>query len=408
MARERKDDRPEIEECLAMLLEGVAEQPLQEIFIDDACGMALGETVCSDMDVPPYPKAAMDGYAVRAEDTAGASLENPVVLCVAGRLFAGDHEEIAAGANTAVRIMTGAFIPQGFDAVVRQEDTDYGEEEVKIYAPVRPFQNYCRQGEDIRRGETVVERGIRLGPVHIGLLAEIGKAKVKVRRPVRTAILCTGTELVEAGRPLTKGKIYNSISHILASAIEREGLVVVQSAICEDEEETLLKSLRDALDRADLVITTGGVSVGRKDIVPKTLEDLGAKILFRRAHIQPGTPTTAAVKDGRPILCLSGNPYAALVNFEIYFWPLMAKMMGCESFDTVKGSAILQSPYDKVNGMRRFVRAYAKDGKVFLPTQTHASSVVSNLTQCNCFMDIPAGGRVGVGDEVRIQYIRGM
>lgn len=408
MVRDGQTEQLEIEECRNLLLERAAEQDWQEVFIDDARGMVLWETVCSDMDVPPYPKSAMDGYAVCSASVAGASAESPVTLRVKGQLCAGDYEEIPCEENAAVRVMTGAFVPRGYDAVVRQEDTDCGEVEVKIRTCAKPFQNYCKVGEDVRRGETVVERGTRLGPVHIGLLAGVGKSRVKVRRPVRAAILCTGTELTGVGEPLAQGKIYNNISHILAAAIRNEGLSVERVAICADEEGALAEELRRALCAADIVITTGGVSVGKKDIVPKTLQDIGAEILFRRARIQPGTPTTAGVKDGKIILSLSGNPYAAIVNFEIYFWPLAAKMMGHESFDVVRETAILQSPYDKANHMRRFVRAMARGGEVFLPARTHASSVISNLTECNCFIDLEPGRRLLVGDEVRIQYIKGM
>lgn len=409
MQNQRNAQRtPELEECLALLSDRVKPQEVIVLPIEQACGMVLAETVSADISVPPYPKSAMDGYAVCAADLEGASGEHPVRLSVRGQLFAGDYEEIPYEKNTAVRIMTGAFVPDGYDAVVRQEDTDYGEEEVTVYTSVKPYGNYCRVGEDIRQGDAVAEQGTRLKPVHIGLLAETGRDKVAVYRPVRVAILCTGTELSGVGKPLEKGKIYNNISYLLASEIRQEGLEVVFQEICADEEMLLARKLQEALDAADLVITTGAVSVGKKDIVPAVLQNVGAEILFRRANIQPGTPTTGSVKDGKLILSLSGNPYAALVNFEIYFWPLAAKMMRHESFDTVCGTAVLQSDYPKVNRTRRFLRARAENGKVFLPTGVHASSVIHNLTECNCFIDLEPGRQVRVGDTVRVRYIKGM
>lgn len=430
MAQNGQAGTPEIEECLARLMERAILQGTQEVSLEEACGMVLAETVYADIDVPPNPRSAMDGYAVRAADLAGLVEEssaagethsgvsrgsNPdsgktsgVRLRVKGRLLAGDYEEIPYEERTAVRVMTGAYVPEGYDAVVRQEDTDYGEEEVQVFAAVLPFQNYAKAGEDIRKGDVVAEQGCRLRPVHIGLLAEVGRAKVLVRRPLRAAILCTGTELVRAGEPLEKGKIYNNISYILASGIRREGLQVSFWQLCPDEEELLLEKLREALSAADIVITTGAVSVGEKDIVPKVLQRLGAEILFRRANIQPGTPTTGSVKDGKIILSLSGNPYAALVNFEVYFWPLAAKMMGHESFDSVKAVAVLQDAYGKVNRMRRFVRARAEGGKVYLPAKVHASSVIHNLTECNCLIDLEPGREAGPGEEVKIRYIKGM
>lgn len=403
-----KETLPEIEECLERMRQETSLQEVQEVSMEEAVGCVLAETIYSGMSVPPFPKSAMDGYAVRAKDLAGASKDNPVTLQVQGELLAGDYEEIPYKAMSAVRVMTGAFVPEGYDAVVKQEDTDYGEEQVSVYTETKPYMNYCKVGEDIRQGDVVVAQGTRLSPVHIGLLAGVGKDRVKVYRPVRVAIICTGTELCEAGSPLPKGKIYNNISHILAAGIRREGLQVISRQLCADEELILTEKLKEALAVADIVITTGAVSVGKKDIVPAVLEGIGARILFRRANIQPGTPTTASVKDGKLILSLSGNPYAAIVNFEIYFWALVAQMMGHESFEVKKGTAILQSDYHKVNRMRRFIRAKAEGGRVYLPTGVHASSVIHNLTECNCFIDLEPGRSVGVGDEVRIRYIKGM
>ncbi len=444
-AMQAKEALPEIEECLEWILQGMnlqalesdqkaetgansrdteltlgagsqkfvaksvaGTQQIQEVSIEEACGCVLAESVYSDMSVPPFPKSAMDGYAVRAQDLEGASQANPVVLQVQGELLAGDYEEISYMEGTAVRVMTGAYVPEGYDAVVKQEDTDYGADKVSVYTETKPYMNYCKVGEDICEGDVVVKQGTRLTPVHIGLIAGVGQNVVKVYRPVRVAIICTGTELCEAGEPLPKGKIYNNISHILAAGIRREGLQVVFRQTCVDEEAILTEKLREALEIADVVITTGAVSVGKKDIVPDVLAGIGADILFRRANIQPGTPTTASVKDGKLILSLSGNPYAAIVNFEIYFWAVVAQMMGHESFEVRKETAVLQSEYGKVNRMRRFIRARAEEGRVYLPTEVHASSVIHNLTECNCFIDLEPGRRVSVGDEVRIRYIKGM
>ncbi len=429
-----KEALPEIEECLERILQGMnlcalenvqktemevgsgdtetesgtGTQPIQEVSIEDAVGCVLAETVYSEMSVPPFPKSAMDGYAVRTVDLQGASKDSPVILQVQGELLAGDYEELLYKKATAVRVMTGAYVPEGYDAVVKQEDTNYGEDCVSVYTEVKPYMNYCKVGEDIREGDVVVRRGTRLTPVHIGLIAGVGKDTVRVYRPVRVAIICTGTELCEAGESLPKGKIYNNISHILAAGIRREGLQVVCRQLCADEENVLTEKLQEALAISDVVITTGAVSVGKKDIVPEVLAGIGADILFRRANIQPGTPTTASVKDGKLILSLSGNPYAAIVNFEIYFWAVVARMMGHESFGVRKETAILQSEYGKVNRMRRFIRARAEGGKVYLPTEVHASSVIHNLTECNCFIDLEPGRNVAVGDEVRIRYIKGM
>ena len=396
----------EIEECLQLLLAQVKPQPVREVPLSDAWGMVLAEEVRAEISVPPFPKSAMDGYAVCAADLEGTDGEHPARFPVTGQLFAGDYEEIPYRKNTALRVMTGAFIPEGYDAVIRQEDTDYGEDTVTIYTDIKPYRNYCKQGEDIREGDLVAAAGARLTPLQIGLLAEVGTGKVKVYEPLRVAIICTGSELANVGQPLAPGKIYNNISYILAASIRREGLVVSRMELCEDEEEVLYQKLQEALEISDLVITTGGVSVGKKDIVPTVLQKLGGDILFRRANIQPGTPTTGSVKDGKVILSLSGNPYAAMVNFDIYFWALAAKMMQHESFDTVKTTAVLKTPYSRQNRQRRFLRAKYEAGEVFLPTSVHASSVIYNLTECNCYIDLEPGRCPQVGEEVRVWMTR--
>ena len=176
--------------------------------------------------------------------------------------------------------------------------------------------------------------------------------------------------------------------------------------ICGDEKEELKKQLQKALELADVVITTGGVSVGKKDLLPEVLEELGAKKIFSRANIQPGTPTIGSVLDGKVILSLSGNPYAAYANFEYYFWELSSYVSQDESLRVRTENAVLSSPYPKVNKLRRFVRAYAENGRVTLPTAVHASSVLSNMRDCNCFIDIEPGRELRQGDEVRIRYFK--
>ena len=176
--------------------------------------------------------------------------------------------------------------------------------------------------------------------------------------------------------------------------------------VCADEELALERMLVDAADCADIVITTGGVSVGRKDLLPAVLEKAGAQRLFTRANIQPGTPTIGSMLNGKPVISLSGNPYAAVVNFEIYFWELASVMTRNKRLKPAAETAVLKSAYPKTNKLRRFVRAYAENGAVYLPVETHASSVISNMTQCNCYLDLAAGTSVSVGEAVTIRKMR--
>lgn len=398
----------EIEECRMRLLdEIVRKETTMMVHITECEGMVLGKDVVAEMMVPPFPKSAMDGYAVRAEDILGASREHPVVLKVAGELLAGDYREIPYEKNTALRVMTGSFVPEGFDAVIRQEDTDYGEDNVQIYASLKAFSNYCRMGEDIQTGDVVIRENTRLSSVHVGLLASLGVEWVCVRQPAKITIISTGTEVMEVGKSLLPGKIYNSIAYMLAADIKREGLKVVRMETCVDDEELLLEKICSSVETADFVITTGAVSVGKKDIIPKVLETAGARVLFCRANIQPGTPTLASVLNGKVILSLSGNPYAAAANFELYFWDAMAKMMGNSSYQAKCETAILDCEYSRVNKARRLIRAFCRDGKVTIPSPVHASSVIHNLTECNCLIDLEAGREVKPGDEVAVRYFKG-
>lgn len=397
----------ELEECLEALLTEI--KPIDKteyVALADACDRILGEDIYAEMMIPPYPKSAMDGYAIRAEDTIGADSEHPVILQVVGELFAGDYVQFPCRKGCAVRVMTGAYVPEGYDAVIRQEDTDYGEEQVQIYRSITAGTNYCCAGEDIRKGEQILAKGMHLIPLHIGLLASLGIAKVPVYEKLRCSMLSTGSELMTPGTPLLPGKIYNSIAYLLQASMKKQGIQVPFMEICEDEKETLKERLQRALEKADIVITTGGVSVGKKDLLPEVLEELGAKKIFSRANIQPGTPTIGSVLDGKVILSLSGNPYAAYANFEYYFWELAAYFTQDASLKVRREHAVLDSPYPKVNKLRRFVRAYAENSRVILPTAVHASSVLSNMRDCNCFIDIEPGRELHPGDEVRIRYFK--
>lgn len=397
----------EIEECVDLFLKNVTPvSEIERIPITDACQRVAAKRVCVSQPVPAFPKSAMDGYAVCALDIEKASGENPIVLKVLGENCAGDCNELSYTKNSAVRVMTGAYIPKGFDAVIRQEDTDYGMDTVTVYASVKPYANYCKVGEDMQTGETVLEKDSIITPLHIGLLASAGAEYVDVYRQLRVAVISTGSELTPLGTALQKGKIYNSILYILKAAMEKKGFLVVYEKICADEERELESMLLEAADSADIVITTGGVSVGKKDLLPAMLEKAGAERLFARANIQPGTPTIGSLLKGKPVLSLSGNPYAAIANFEIYFWELASAMMHSDSYKPLIKRAQLKSDYPKTNKLRRFVRAYEEDGKVYLPTQTHLSSVISNMTQCNCFLDLPAGEQVKKDDWVKIRQIR--
>lgn len=399
----------EIEEALDLISSGV--KPVEdsiELPLCEAFGHVLSGDIMAYADVPAFARSAMDGYAVKAEETKGADRDAPVILDVTGEILAGDCKEINYTRGSAVRVMTGGMIPEGYDAVVRQEDTDYGEDEVRVYSAVQKGRNYSPAGEEIKKGDTVIPDGRRIGRVEVGLLASLGMKIIKVRRPMRAAIISTGSELCDAGEELPPGKIYNSIRYMLSASIRQEKLEVVSEENCPDEAEILCERISKACEKADIVITTGGVSVGKRDLMPGVLDRIGAVKLFSGVNIQPGTPTIASMMNDRLILSLSGNPYAAMVNFDLYFWTAAAAHTGSSYFRPETKEAVLADRYDKVNRMRRFVRARMEDGRVYLPVLEHMSSVFGNMDSCNCYMDIPGGRSVSPGDKVKIWKIRSL
>ncbi len=393
----------EIEEARERLVEKIS--PIRDslmVSARDSFGCIAGGDIKALQPVPAFNRSAMDGYAVFSEDIREACEEHPVRLKVRGEIFAGDCKEIEYEKNTAVRIMTGGMIPDGYDAVVKQEDTDCGEEEVLIKKAVGAFENYCPIGEEVKEGQTVIPEGCRIGRTQAGLIAGLGLTEVRIRKPARIAVVSTGSELVRAGILLKKGKIYNTICSMLEYSIASQGFETAFCSICNDEEKNMVKEIRKAVRGSDLVITTGGVSVGKKDLVPAALDKLGAEVIFKNVNIQPGTPTMASVLENTVIISLSGNPFAALANFDIYFGCCAAKLMGSDAFLPVTEEAVLADAYEKVNSLRRLIRAKKSGNMVYLPADSHKASVFGNMTECNCYIDLPAGKKVSVGDTVNV------
>lgn len=408
----------EIDEALNRLLDVTGsklDEGYEEISILDSCGRVLYEDIYSEIDVPSVPKSAMDGYALRVADIKVlmekcTAEDEQIELRVAGELCAGDYQEYSVRPGICVRVMTGAYVPKDFDAVIKQEDVEAIDGGISISLKtakaIYEYMNYCKAGEDIQKGSCVLKSGTLLSTVHIGVLASLGRAYVKVKRPVRVALISTGSEIVAPGFECKPGKIYNNSAYMLHAMIKNAGMKIPLMTIIPDEENLLCSALENAAKSVDIIITTGAVSVGKKDIVPAVLDRIGARILFRRANIQPGTPTIGSLYKNTVILSLSGNPYAAVANFELYFWPVVSKLMGCKELDVTIGNATMACAYTKSNQHVRLLRAYVKDGVVTLPEKVHSSSVISNLSQCNCFIELEAGRTLEKGDRVKIRYAR--
>ena len=395
----------EVEQAIELLTAATPElTQCEESPLLDALGRVLADDAVSPIGVPRFPKAAMDGYALRFADSFGASRETPVSLRVVCELDAGDDTPCDCAPFTAARIMTGGAIPPGYDCVIKQEDTDRGDAAVALYKALSQWENYIPAEEDIRCGELVIPHRTRLSPEHIGVLASMGFTRVSVLRPPRVALIATGSELARPGEPLQPAQVYDSNSYVLAACLKAAGAELTLFQNCPDDPERFEALVREGVEKADILITTGGVSVGRRDIVAASLQSLGAELIFSRVRMKPGTPVLAASYQNKPVLCVSGSPFAAVVNFHVFFWPMLAKATGCGAFIWRRGRAVLAQGTMKPSGLRRFVRAHLSPDGVHLYTGRHGASVLSNLPGFNCMIDQAAGTSLSVGDVVDVLW----
>lgn len=358
-------------------------------------GQALGRTLAEDVSArihqPPFPRSPLDGYALYAADTQGATPDTPRTLPVVDTIYAGAVPTHPLYPGQAMRIFTGAMLPQGCDSVIRQEDTDLGTERVSVRRELSPGANCIPRGSDFQAGDVLLPAHTRLDAAALGLLASSGIVEIPVHTLPVVGLLTTGDEVVEpACHPLPPGKVYNSIACLLSARLHELGLTQVRTCHVGDDPAQAAHALSTLLEVCDCLITIGGVSVGDKDILHQTLPLVGAKRLFWRVDVQPGTPAMFSVRQGTPILSLSGNPFAAFATFELLARPMLAAL--CQQPDLLprKTSAVLHSPFPKASPRRRFVRGYLKDTEVTLPAN-HASGVLSSLVGCNCLVEFPAG-----------------
>lgn len=405
------ETRISLERAIELMTASVSPLGTETLPTRQALGRVLAEDILSPIDQPPFPRSPLDGYALRAEDSSGASRETPVRLTVVDTIYAGGWCDKTVGPGQAVRLMTGAPIPAGCDCVIRQEDTDLGGDVVELYASLKPWDNYCFQGEDYKTGDVLLPAGSYLGGAGMGVLSSAGlygDKLVAVRRTPRVALLCTGDELVTGEvSPLPKGKIYSSNQVFLQSRLIELGMEVVSTPVqWADEPQSVAEAIRAMAENADLILTTGGVSVGAKDILHQVLPLLEAERVFWRVLLKPGTPLMYSLYRGTPILSLSGNPFAAAATFELLARPLLAALAGKPALLPLKARAELVTPFPKKSGMRRFVRGIlGADGRVTLP-KGHSSGELRSTIGTNCLVELEAGrGPVAAGETVTVHII---
>jgi molybdopterin molybdotransferase len=398
-----------VEQALEKILSYVDVLEAEEVPILDSPGQVLAEDISSSINIPPLDNAAMDGYAVQAKDTDGASHQSPRFLRVIDTVIAGSISEQEVKPDTAIRIMTGAPVPKGADSVVRFEDTDEDQRkksatetavsEIGILCKAKAGLNIRRAGEDVTKGPIVLKKGTVIRPAEVGVLASLGKNKVTVvRRPV-VAILATGNELVEIEQPLPAGKIYNSNTYSVAALVQRYGGVPKILGIALDNEASLVTKLRQGSD-ADMLITSGGVSAGDYDMVKDVLAKEG-EITFWTVRMKPGKPLAFGTIKGVnqtgatrniPHLGLPGNPVSSMVTFELFARPAILKMMGKKNLTKPTVEAVLEETIVNTGGRRVYTRAVVEkrgDNYFARLTGPQGSGILTSMSLANGLVIVP-------------------
>ncbi|MDR1096287.1 MAG: molybdopterin molybdotransferase MoeA [Spirochaetaceae bacterium] len=365
-----------------------------------ALGGVTAREIYAPRDNPPFDRSALDGFAFRSGETAAASEQVPARFRLSGVIYAGDAGDTGPGPGEAVKIMTGAPIPPGADCMIGKENARAEGGEVIITGPIAKHDNVIFRGEDIEKGALLFPAGTVLKSAHLGVLASMGFDKAEIRRPVSIGLFCTGDEIVPPGTPLPPGKIYNSNETLVAARLKELGFSAEVLPQMDDDAGKVAQLIEKRIADFDLLVTTGAVSVGDKDIFHEVFAKLGVRRIFSRLRTRPGQAVLCGKYQNKLLVCLSGNPFAAILAFELLVRPVLAKMSGSGGIQYRK--AILGTPFSKKAGIRRFVRAKLADGCVTLPGG-NTSGRLFTFADCNCFVDIPSGTEtLQPGDEVDI------
>jgi molybdopterin molybdotransferase len=372
-----------------------------EIILQDALGRVLAEDFVARDSLPRFDRSAMDGYAVIAADTNGASQSKPAVFQLT------ESQEI--GSRQARQIWTGNPIPKGADAVVMVEETEKAGGNLKVWCQVTPSLNVAKIGEDIKTGTLIAKAGVRLNPYHIGLAAALGYIQLKVVEKPKIGILASGNELVEVGTSLVNKKIYDSNKVMISAECRDLGAQITDYGIAKDNTKEIAEKIQKALQSNDAVITTGGTSVGGLDLVPDAVNKLGKPgVVVHGVALRPAMPTAVAVLEGKPVLILSGNPVAAIIGFEVFGRPMICKLLGMEKTEPRPLlKAVLSRRVASALGRKTYVRVRVtlRSGEFLAePISAKGSGSISTMTSSNGFLVVPEN-REGVseGESVIVQ-----
>jgi molybdopterin molybdotransferase len=397
-----------VEEALDKILPHIEPLGAEKVSILDALGRVIAEDVDAGRDIPPLDNSGMDGYAVRSEDAREAEQNHPIRLEVIEDLPAGFISTRTVERGEAIRIMTGAPIPRGADAVIPVEYTEKEDRFAIIFKSVLPGASIRRAGEDVRKGDRVISNGDLIRTAEVGMLASLRRSFVSVYQKPIVAILCTGEELVDVDAELNEGKIVSSNSYTLAAQVKDCGAIPVQLGIARDRKEEIKKKLLQGL-RADVLLSSAGVSVGDYDFVKDVLNDLGMEMVFWRVAMKPGMPLAFGTIKGKPVFGLPGNPVSSMVSFEQFVRPSLLKMMGHPQIFRPVIDAILKKDIHKAPGRRHFVRACVtfREGQYFVTTTgVQGSGILRSMVKANGLVIIPEDQEiVRAGEKVKVQLL---
>lgn len=397
-----------LEEAQKYLLDNAKKSSIETIRINDALNRVLAENIYSSFENPPFNRSPLDGYAVMGEDLNGASKENGIKLEVIDKIYAGHVSSKTVTSKTAVRLMTGAPIPEGANCVVRQEDTEEKNGHVTIFKEHKPYENFCYAGEDFKKGTKVLEENQLLNSSKIMALAAIGIDEVKVYKKPIVGIITTGDEIQNPGTVLNPGKIYNSNGYFLYARLLELGAEPIIFDLAEDTEECIIQAINNAEKQCDIIITTGGVSVGEKDLVKACAKEAGYELLFWKIDIKPGSPMFGAKKGDKILVGLSGTPVAAATTFELTVRPFLSKVLSCEDINLKQVNAIMEDNFSKVTKKRRFLRVKLEQkygDKVYIDHVYQSPGQVHTMINSNSILEVKPNIELKKGDEVKVILI---
>ena len=397
-----------VEEALNHILNSISPLDLEKTDILNALGRVIGEDIYAGRNIPPKDNSAMDGYALKSDDTKGATSEAPAGLATIEDIPAGHLPQKTVGHGQAARIMTGAYVPEGADTVVKVEDTERDGNRVRIFVESPKGENIRYSGEDVKEGDLVISKGKIAGPADVGMLASLGRSFLKVYQKPLVAIIATGDEIADIDEDTSEGKIISSNSYSLHAQVRECGGVPLQTGIAKDRKESLIANFRAAL-RADIILSSGGVSVGDYDFVKDVIKEMGTNIEFWQVAQRPGKPLAFGTMEGKLVFGLPGNPVSSMITFEEYVRPAILKMTGHKNIFRRTIKATLEEDIKKKAGVMNFMRARVKkEGERFTVSTTgeQGSGILKSMVLANGIIVLPEDmTSVKKGEEVTVQLI---